>query len=83
MKNLIKRIVGFFKAVTPHRVPALIFKSDTYATRVDDHAAALVALMEATVAVRQWTGIKPAVAVADYADSLDFLKLLLNAETNK
>lgn len=75
MKNLLKRLFSFDSA------PAS--KPDTYATRVDAHAAALVALAEATVAIRQWAGTKPAAAVADYADSLVILKFLADSETTK
>lgn len=77
MKNLIARIFGFVSNPAPAAEP------DTYESCVDAHIAALVALTEATVALRQWTGTKPAAAMADYADSLNILKLLLTSETSK
>jgi len=77
MKNLIKRIFGFANA--PARTP----KQDTYATLVAAQIAALAALVNATVAVRQWAGVKPADAMADYAESQGILKFLVESEANK
>lgn len=64
------------KAVAP-RTPRT--QPDSFATRVAAHTAALVALMDATVAVNQAAGIKTAAALEEHAASLSYLKLLANA----
>ncbi len=69
------------KAAVRLSVPVLPPKADTYATRVSAHTAALVALMEATKAVRLAVGVKTAAAMEEHAASLGYLKLLANAGT--
>lgn len=64
------------QAVAPRRAPAL---ADSFAARVTAHTAAVVALMDATLAVSEAVGIKTAAAMREHAESLGYLKLLANA----
>jgi hypothetical protein len=69
------------KAAARLSSPALSPQANTYAARVAAHTAALVALMEATSAVRLAVGVKTPEAVAEHAASLDYIKQLASAGT--
>jgi hypothetical protein len=69
------------KAAARLSAPALPPQANTFAARVSAHTAALVALMEATRAVRLAVGVKTAAALAEHAESLGYLKLLASAGT--
>ena len=85
MKDSLRRAFAmkpFAKAAAQAALPRTNLElASSYAARVRAHTAALVALMDATLAVSQAVGVKTTAAMEEHATSLGYLKQLSNSGT--